>query len=202
MPGSVNFGVVTIQVPGGTLTVFKKSLAAAALAVIAVFAFAPAANAVDYVSDTAIVSIQAAPVAGETAIVAFAANAFLANESITYTVTGSHAATLSVVKAAVTASLTKKALNDGSSSVNVAIPDNAVGDYTVTASAGSATYTATLDIIAADAGAGAGADTGTTLPSTGYNAPVLVIWGAVGILVLGVALVLVRISVRRHRVTA
>jgi LPXTG-motif cell wall-anchored protein len=180
--------------------VFKKSLAAAALAVIAVFAFAPAANAVDYVSDTAIVSIQAAPVAGETAIVAFAANAFLANESVTYTVTGSHAATLSVVKAAVTASLTKKALNDGSSSVNVAIPDNAVGDYTVTASAGSATYTATLDIIAADAEAGA--DTGTTLPSTGYNAPVLVIWGAVGILVLGVALVLVRISVRRHRVTA
>ena len=200
MPGSVNFDVATIQVPGGTLTVFKKSLATAALAVIAVFAFAPAANAVDYVSDTAIVSIQAAPVAGETAIVAFAANAFLANESVTYSVTGSHAATLSVVKTAVTTSLTKKASNNGSSSVNVAIPDNAVGDYTVTASAASATYTATLDIIAADAGAGA--DTGTTLPSTGYNAPVLVIWGAAGILVLGVALVLVRISVRRHRVTA
>ena len=181
----------------GDLTVFKKSLAAAALAVIAVFAFAPAANAVDYVSDTAMVSIQAAPIAGETAIVAFAANAFLANESVTYTVTGSHAATLSVVKTAVTASLTKKASNSGSSSVNVAIPDNAVGDYTVTASAASATYTATLDIIAADAVA----DTATTLPSAGYNVPVLFIWGAVGILVLVVALVLVRISVRRHRAT-
>ncbi|SDN37919.1 hypothetical protein SAMN05216368_10586 [Cryobacterium flavum] len=175
---------------------FKKSLATAALAVIAVFAFAPAAVAADYVSDPAVVTITAPPIAGETAVIAFAANAFEQSESVKYTVTGSHAATLSVVKAAVTQSLTKRAELDGSSSVKVLIPDEAVGNYTVTASAASATYTATLDIVAADAGSGTG------LPSTGYNAPVLVIWGAAGILVLGVALVVVRISVRRQQATA
>ena len=174
---------------------FKKSLATAALAVIAVFAFAPAANAVDYVSD-AKVSIVSAPVAGGTAVVGFAASAFASGESVTYTVSGSHAAVLTVIKTAVTSSLTKKAAVDGSSSVNVAIPSNATGDYTVLAKSATKSYTATLDIVAADAG------TSTGLPSTGYNAPVLVIWGAAGILVLGVALVLVRISVRRQQVTA
>ncbi|MBG6214638.1 MAG: hypothetical protein LH475_06445 [Cryobacterium sp.] len=175
---------------------FKKSLATAALAVFAVFAFAPAAIAADYVSNTALVSIQAAPVAGETAVVAFAAGAFTANESVTYSVTGSQAATLSVVKTAATTSLTKNAAANGSASLRVAIPENATGKYTVTATAASATYTAILDIIAADAG------TSTGLPSTGYNVPVLIIWGAAGILVLGVALVLVRISVRRQHTAA
>ncbi len=175
---------------------FKKTLATAALAVFAVFAFAPAATAADYVSDTAVVSIEAAPVAGETAVIAFAADAFLANESVTFSVTGAQEATLSVVKTAVTTSLTKNAAANGSSSVDVAIPDNATGNYTVTATAGSATYTATLDIVAADAG------TSNGLASTGYDAPVLMIWGAAGILVLGVALVLVRLSVRRQHAAA
>ncbi|TFD66490.1 sortase [Cryobacterium ruanii] len=174
---------------------FKKSLATAAIAVIAVFALAPAANAVDYVSD-AKVSIVSAPVAGGTAVVGFAASAFASGESVTYTVSGSHAAVLTVIKTAVTSSLTKQAAVDGSSSVNVAIPSNATGDYTVLAKSATKSYTANLDIVAADAG------TSTGLPSTGYNVPVLVIWGAAGILVLGVALVLVRISVRRQRANA
>ena len=182
---------------------FKKSLATAALAVIAVFALAPAANAVDYVSDSK-VSIVSAPVAGETAVVGFAANAFGSGESVTYTVSGSHAAVLSVIKTAVTSSLTKKAAGDGSSSVNVAIPSDATGDYTVRAESLTQSYSATLEIVAASAEAGtkAGTEASTGLPSTGYNAPVLLIWGAAGILVLGVALVLVRISVRRQQAAA
>ena len=178
---------------------FKKSLATAALAVIAVFAFAPAANAVDYVSDS-LVSIAAGSTAGETTAVAFAADAFEANESVTYSVTGAQTAVLSIIKTNV-ASITKTAAADGSSSVNVALPANATGDYTVTASAASATYTATLDLIVADAAPLADtADDG--LAATGFNAPVLVIWGAAGILVLGVALVLVRRSVRRQHTAA
>ncbi|WP_105033685.1 hypothetical protein [Cryobacterium aureum] len=174
---------------------FKKSLATAALAIFAVFAVVPAANAVDYVSDTK-VTVQVAPVAGETAVVAFAANAFAKNESVTYSVTGSHSTTLSVVKTAVTTSLTKAAADNGSSSVNIVIPDEATGDYTLTAKSATQSYTATLDIIAADAG------TSNGLASTGYDAPVLVIWAAAGLLVLGGALIAVRISVRRQHAAA
>jgi hypothetical protein len=181
---------------------FKKSLATAALAVIAVFAFAPAASAVDYVSD-AKVSVTAAPVAGETAIVAFADNAFAANEDVTFSVTGSAAATLSVVKAAVTTSLTKQASATGASSVNVAIPSGATGDYTVSATSATASYTATLAIIAADAATTAtDTEAANGLATTGYDVPVLVIWGAAGVLILGVALVMVRISVRRQHAAA
>ncbi|WP_104134875.1 MULTISPECIES: hypothetical protein [unclassified Cryobacterium] len=175
---------------------FKKSLATAALAVIAVFAFAPAANAVDYVSDSK-VTITSAPIAGETAVVAFAANAFASEESVLYSVTGDQEAALSVVKTAVTKSLTKTAELNGSSFVNVVIPSNATGDYTVTAKSATQAYTVTLDIVAASTNA---ADKG--LASTGFNTPVLVIWGAVGVLVLGLALVLVRVSVRRQHAAA
>ena len=176
---------------------FKKSLATAALAVIAVFAFAPAANAVDYVSDQ-LVSVSAGSTAGETSAVAFAAEAFEANESVTYSVSGEQTAVLSVIKTGV-ATLTKNAAADGSSSVNVALPDNATGEYTVTATAASATYTATLDLIVpSETGAAAGDELG----ETGFNAPVLVIWGAAGVLVLGLALVLVRMSVRRQHAAA
>jgi PKD repeat protein len=177
--------------------VFKKSLATAALAVIAVFAFAPAANAVDYVSDSK-VTITSAPIAGETAVIAFAAESFAANESVTYSATGSEAATLSVIKTAVTKTLVKTASATGSSSVNVAIPATATGDFTVTAESLSASYTVTLDIVAASAAAA----TDDGLAATGFNAPVLVIWGAAGILVLGGALVLVRRSVRRQHAAA
>ncbi|TFB88376.1 LPXTG cell wall anchor domain-containing protein [Cryobacterium luteum] len=178
---------------------FKKSLATAALAVVAIFAFAPAANAVDYVSD-AKVSIVSAPVAGETAVVGFAASAFGSEESVTYTVSGSHTAVLTVIKTAVTSSLTKNAELNGSSFVNVAIPSNATGDYTVLAKSATKSYTATLTVVAGDAGVGTA--TGKALPSTGYNAPVLVIWGAAGLLILGAALVAVRISVRRQHAAA
>ena len=112
---------------------FKKSLATAALAVIAVFSFAPAANAVDYVSDT-LVSVSAGSTAGETTAVAFAAGAFEANESVTYSVSGAQDAVLSVIKMG-TVALTKAAAANGSSSVNVALPENATGEYTVTAAA-------------------------------------------------------------------
>ena len=50
------------------------------------------------------------------------------------------------------------------------------------------------------ADAGASADKG--LAQTGYEAPVLLIWGAAGALLLGVALIVVLSIVRRQRATA
>jgi len=187
---------------------FKKSLATAALAVIAVFAFAPAANAAEYVSDS-LITVAAAPAAGEATPVAFGDGAFSNGEGVEFSVTGSHPAVLSVVKTAVTSTLTKTATGAGAVSVTVAIPAEATGDYTVSARGvtSGTVGTATLAVVAADAaptaadnGLNSSADNG--LAATGFNAPVLVIWGAAGILVLGVALVLVRLSVRRQHAAA
>lgn len=186
---------------------FKKSLATAALAVIAVFAFAPAANAAEYVSDS-LITVAAAPAAGESTPVAFGDGAFSNGEGVEFSVTGSHPAVLSVVKTAVTSTLTKTATGAGAVSVTVAIPAEATGDYTVTARGvtSGTVGTATLAVVAADAAPIATTDNGLTadngLAATGFNAPVLVIWGAAGILVLGVALVLVRLSVRRQHAAA
>ncbi|WP_104083265.1 sortase [Cryobacterium sp. Y11] len=183
---------------------FKKSLATAALAVIAIFAFAPAANAAGYVSDS-LITVASTPVAGEATPVAFAAGAFTGGEDVRFSVTGDQAATLSVVKTAVTSSITKAASSTGAVSVTVTLPENATGVYTVTATGLTSNNigTAALSVVPADSGTGnAVPSAGNALPSTGYNAPVLIIWGAAGILVLGVALVLVRISVRRQHAAA
>ena len=181
---------------------FKKSLATAALAVIAVFAFAPAANAAEYVSDS-LITVAAAPEAGESTPVAFNDGAFANGEDVEFSVTGSHTAVLSVVKTAVTSTLTKTATDAGAVTVTVAIPAEATGDYTVTARGVTSGIvgTATLAVVAADAGTAA-VTTDKGLASTGFNAPVLVIWGAAGVLVLGLALVLVRVSVRRQHAAA
>jgi hypothetical protein len=182
---------------------FKKSLATAALAVIAVFAFAPAANAAGYVPDDH-VSVDATPVAGEPAEIAFAPDSFVGDEMVNFTVTGSHAATLSVIKMAVESTISKAAV-DGAVSVTMVLSPDAYGPYTVTgvgADSGNV-GTASMTVVPVDAGTDTGAAAGDnaagTLSSTGYDMPVLVIWGAAGLLALGVALVLVRLSIRRQQ---
>ena len=112
--------------------------------------------------------------------------------------TGSGTAVLSTVKAA-TVTLTKVASATGATSVNVKLPADATGSYTVTATGVTSANvaTASITIVAADAGT-----TGKALASTGYNAPMLLIWGAAGVLLLGIALVVVMTIVRRQRATA
>jgi len=116
---------------------------------------------------------------------------------------------LSNFKAA-TATLTKKATGTGAVSVNVAAPASAPGDYAVTAKGvlgGVETFgVATVTTVAADSAAGralsgAGATTGT-LASTGFNAPLLVVWGAVGVILLGIAMVVVLRLQRRSAASA
>lgn len=182
---------------------FKKTLAASALAALAIFAVVPAANAATYVPESNVTSASVAP--GETGVAAFAANSFDAGSSVSFSVTGPGLATLSIVKAAQTATLTKTAAGTGAVSVNVATPAEAPGTYSVTAAGtlnGAAVVgTATVTAVAADAPlAGTGAD--KALASTGVNSPLLLIWAAAGVLLLGVAFLLVRNTVRRQGATA
>jgi hypothetical protein len=179
----------------------KKTIAALALAVFAVFAVPTAANAA-YVPDDSVTVSDSTPAPGETVVVAFADAAFAGSEEVSFAVTGEGPITLSVFKAAVeTQTIVKTADADGSVSVNVKLPEDATGSYTVTATGLSSGNigSATLTVSAADAGAAASK---SGLAETGYNAPMLAIWAAAGALLLGIALVVVLTFVRRQRATA
>ncbi|ANP71463.1 hypothetical protein [Cryobacterium arcticum] len=187
---------------------FKKSFAAIALAVLAVFAVPAAANAAGYVPDgNIVVSGTIAP--GSPVTVSFTPGSFTPGETVSFTLTGENAtgATLATFKSVVNSqSLTKTAAGSGAVAVAVTLPTNASGSYTTTATGltSGTVGTASLTVAAADsaAGTGSGTSTGGGLASTGYNAPMLAIWGAAGALLLGVALVVVLGIVRRQRATA
>ena len=180
----------------------KKKFAAASVAVLAAFLILPAAtaaNAASYVPESN-VTVSAPAAAGEVAVASFAADSFDGGSSVNFSVTGPGLAVLSTFKAA-TATLTKTASAAGAVSVNVAIPVDAPGDYTVSAAGvlnGVAVVgTATVTAIAADGSLATG-----TLSETGFNAPLLVIWGAVGVIILGVAMVAVLRLQRRSAASA
>ncbi|TFD45352.1 hypothetical protein E3T55_18970 [Cryobacterium frigoriphilum] len=101
-----------------------------------------------------------------------------------FTVTGSGAAVLSAVRAA-TVTFFKAADAAGSVSVTVALPANASGAYSLTA-VGATSGFAQQSVVLGE------------LPSSGFSVPPLVPWAAVGVLLLGLALVLVRRSARRR----
>jgi hypothetical protein len=189
---------------------FKKSLAAVALAVLAVLAVPAAANAAGYVP-VGNISVSGAVVAGGTVTVGFDDGSFTPGESVSFTLTGENAAgaTLATFKAVVDSqSLVKTASDTGAVSLDVTLPTNASGTYTTTATGltSGTVGTASLTVATAD-GAPAGSNAGTNaasggLASTGFNTPMLVIWGSAGALLLGVALVVVTGIVRRQRATA
>jgi hypothetical protein len=176
----------------------KKTLAVIALAVLAVFAVPAAANAAGYVPAANVAVSDSTPVPGQAVTVSFDGASFTPDESVSFAVTGSGLATLSIVKSG-TATLVKSATATGAASVSVTLPTDATGSYTTTATGltSGTVGTATLTVVAADNGA-----TGQTLASTGYNTPVLLIWAAAGALLLGIALVVVLSFVRRRRLAA
>ena len=187
----------------------RKTFAAIALAILAVFAVPTAANAAGYVPSGS-VSVSGDAVPGATVTVTFADGSFLPGEDVSFAVTGSGTVTLSAFKAA-TVTLVKSASATGSASVNVTLPADATGTYTVTATGltSGTVGTAAITVTAVDAGSGTvNTGNGTAnngsgdLASTGYDAPVLLIWGAGGALLLGIALVVVLTAVRRQRATA
>jgi hypothetical protein len=191
---------------------FKKSFAAVAIAVLAVFAAPAAANAAGYVP-VGNISVSGAVVPGGTVTVGFADGSFTPGESVSFTLTGENAAgaTLATFKAVVDSqSLVKTASDTGAVSLDVTLPSNASGTYTVTATGltSGTVGTASLTVASAD-GAASGSGTGTGsdasnggLASTGYDAPMLAIWAAGGALLLGVALMVALTIVRRQRANA
>ncbi|PXA70000.1 sortase [Cryobacterium arcticum] len=185
---------------------FKKSLAAIALAVLAIFAVPAAANAAGYVP-VGNITVSGAVTPGSVVTVSFTDGSFTPGEDVSFTLTGENAvgATLATFKSVVNSqSLVKTASDTGAVSLDVKLPTDATGTYTVTATGltSGTVGTASLTVGSADAGTGSSDSAAGGLASTGYNTPMLAIWGAAGALLLGVALVVVLGVVRRQRATA
>lgn len=168
----------------------KKALATAALAIMAVFAVPAAAHAL-YTPEAPSATAEA----GDAVTLTF--TGFPAN--VPATATAPDEVTLAVLKAA---TLTKSTNADGA--VSFTASATTPGTYTITVTAGGVTSVGTLTVVPADsAGAGAGGPGGTGsgsgLPSTGVDLPMLAIWGAVGAIALGIALIAVLNATRRQR---
>ncbi|MBT2518472.1 hypothetical protein J7E29_13590 [Streptomyces sp. ISL-90] len=163
----------------------RKIVAAALLALAAVFAIPAVANAAGYTGDgpgTVVVE------AGEAVVLTFSD----LPPSTPSTATADDAVTLSVLKAETASKPTT-----ASGVVSYTAMATEPGTYTITVTAGQAVATATLTVVPAD---GTGSTGG--LPSTGYDFPVVLLWGGVGAVILGGALVAVLTTVRRSRASA
>jgi hypothetical protein len=170
----------------------KKALVVAVLAGSSIFLMSTAAQAITnpYPDSNPIAVVVdgsgAVTPVGEPQALPF--TGFAANEPTT--ATADAAVTLGALKTVV--SLGKTANGDGA--VTYSASATVPGTYTITVTGFSGSVaTATLVVVPLDA---AGA-----LPNTGFNSPLLAIWVSGGALVFGIAMVIVRLTVRRKRAT-
>lgn len=173
----------------------KKAFAAIVLAILAIFAVPSAASAAGY-TPVINITITGNATAGGTVNIIFNIGSFTPGETVAFGVNGAGATTLGTVKAAnITSS--KVASTQGATNLKVTLPKNASGTYNVTATGltSGVVGTATITTVAADGAASVG------LANTGYQTPVLLIWGAAGALLLGISLIVVLTIVRRQRAT-
>ncbi len=183
---------------------FKKILAVVALTIAAVFAVPMAASAAGYVPSSNVTVSNSNPAPGQTVVVSFKAGSFLASENVQFTLTGQDAAgaSLASLHAVVNSkTLVKPASSTGAVTVDVTLPTDASGTYTLTAAGVTSGNVATVSLTVTPADA-AGASTGSGLADTGSTISLIAIWVAGGLVLLGAAFVAVNVIVRRQRAKA
>jgi len=174
----------------------KKALAIAALATAAVFALPAAANAA-YVPDSNII-VTGSFTPGGTVTVSFTNGSFTPGEPVAFTITGEPEPTLATLGAVMgTLETTGTADGSGAVAVQFVLPSNAQGTYTITAEGlvSGNIGIAAITVTPADSGGTTGPD---GLVNTGSEVSALVIWSAIGTLLVGTALVMA-LQVRRNR---
>lgn len=173
----------------------KKFFAVALLALLSIFTVPAVANAAGYggTGDNG-GTIVVAP--GAAATLTF--GGFLPGEATT--ASAPDAVTLATVK--VVSSANKPAGSDGSVSYTASATQP--GSYTITVASATNVATATFVVAPADSGTGSGSGSSAdgSLPNTGLETPMLIVWGAAGALALGVAMVFVLNVVRRNKQSA
>ena len=168
-----------------------KLLAVVALATGALF-LGPTAAQAAYVP-AANITVTGAVTPGGTVNVGFVAGSFAERENVSVALT-----------CPTTQTSTATATESGALDLAVRIPANATGTCTLTVTGllSGDIGVVSLTIVTADRGGAAGGS-GAGLADTGASdASMLLIWGASGVLLLGVALVVVMTTVRRQRANA
>lgn len=182
----------------------KKTLATLAV-VFAAVALAPAAANAYVPGGNVVVSGDGTPFApGESATVAYTDGSFVAGESVSFTISGEGSATLAAFRT-VSSSSSKTASATGSVEVVVTFPETADGNYTLTATGLTSGRVATVSLHVDGASAGAGSTPGSAgsssdgLADTGLNLSAFAVWGGLGAVALGAAMLAVLVMVRRQR---
>ena len=169
-----------------------------ALAFCAALAVPAVASAAGYVPDGNVsVSGGGSVAAGGAASVTFAPGSFAGDASANVQVTGESGFTLGAI---VVKTKSYPVANGGFAMVvNIPAEAPAGATYTVTATGASSgtVATAALSVAGADS-----ADPSRGLAFTGGSVPVLLVWGGIGVLILGAALLVVFRIVRRQRSNA
>lgn len=176
---------------------FKKGLAIGALALVSIFALPAAANAAYVPAGNIIVTGDTSP--GGAVTVTFTDGSFAGGELVQAEVEGDPTANFAALGFVGGVDTTTATANDaGAVSFTYILPSNASGSYTLTATglgASGNVGVATITVTPADSG-------GTTGPgglvNTGSELSALVIWCAIGALLIGTALV-TALQVRRNR---
>ena len=172
----------------------KKSLAVGLLAVLAIFSVPTAANAAPYGDNGS---------GGGTVVIAPGAPATLSFSGFqpgeATTASAPDAVTLGAIKVVSTASRPAGA----NGAVTYTATATQPGSYTITVTSATNIATGVLTVVPSDSGAGSGSGSGSngdgSLPNTGFETPMLIVWGASGALILGLALVFVLNVVRRNK---
>ncbi len=177
---------------------FKKVLAIGALAIVSVLALPAAANAAYVPAGNIIVTGDTSP--GGTVTVTFTDGSFAGGELVEAVVEGDPTASFAALGfVAGTDSTTATANDAGAVSFTYVLPSNANGSYTLTATGLGASGNvgiATITVTPPDNGGGTTGPGG--LVNTGSELSALVIWGAIGALLVGTALV-AALQIRRNR---
>lgn len=161
----------------------KKTLAVGLLAVLAIFAVPAAASAASY-GDTGTNAGTVVVISGQSATLTFCG--FQPGEK-----------TIASAPDGVTFGGNGIAGADGC--VTYTATSAKAGSYTITVTGASNISTGILTVTPADSSGGNGSNADGTLPNTGLETPMLIVWGAAGALALGVALVFVLNVVRRNK---
>ncbi|RLV57086.1 LPXTG cell wall anchor domain-containing protein [Aeromicrobium phragmitis] len=181
-----------------------RSKLAAVFVAVSALVLAPTAATAEYTpAGPAAGAVIIAP--GGTATIPF--TGFAPNEPVEFTLTGFNAsdATLASLKAAPveSTSITKQADANGAVSVTVTLPDNAAGEYTLTATGQQSGETAVVAIVTGTAAGGGGTGGGETstagaIPATGSDSASTIALVAGGVLLAG-GLVVAGAALRRQR---
>ncbi|GAA1449591.1 hypothetical protein [Leifsonia poae] len=188
----------------------KKLLAALIVGAAVALAAPAAANAApETAGGTCSISPTTVPAGGTTTLTC-EDGTFGANESVAYTVSGENGADASLASyrtSVGSAHATKAASSTGGSVLQITVPSDASGAYTVTGTGASshAEAAATVTVIPADTAAGASStgssstSSGSSIASTGSIVAGYLAWVGGGLIVAGlIALAIIAAVRRRH----